>query len=164
MTPADHNAPGAAVVTAAELVTTRIFVAPRETVFAAIRDPRQLAQWWGPQGFTNEFQEFDFRPGGVWRFTMRGPDGAAYAMDHRFAEIVAPERIVVRHLQPGHDFTLVMTLVARVDHTELTWKMRFDDPAEAARVRAFVAPANEQNFDRLAAHLAANAKADLSSK
>lgn len=137
------------------IVTTRRLAASREAVFAACRDPQRLAQWWGPQGFTNAFSAFEFKPGGVWRFTMRAPDGAAYAMDHRFVEIAAPERIVVRHLQPGHDFTLTITLTAQGGQTEITWRMVFDDPAEAARVRAFVVPANEQNLDRLAAHLAA---------
>jgi uncharacterized protein YndB with AHSA1/START domain len=75
-------------------------------------------------------------------------------MDHQFQEIVRPERVVVRHIQPGHDFTLTITLVARGDGTELTWHMRFDDPAEGERVRAFILPANEENFDRLTTHLA----------
>ena len=88
---------------------------------------------------------------------MRAPDGAGYVMNHRFAEIVPSERVVVRHLQPGHDFTLTITLAGHGEHTEVTWRMVFDDPAEAARVRAFVVPANEQNLDRLAAHLAATA-------
>lgn len=135
------------------IVTSRALPAARERVWAAFSEPSALAGWWGPAGFTNTFHEFDFRPGGVWRFTMRGPDGAAYAMDHRFSEIVAPERIVVRHLQPGHDFTLTVTLAGRSGSTEITWCMLFDDPAEAARVRPFVIPANEQNLDRLAAHL-----------
>lgn len=125
----------------------------RERVWATFANPQALAAWWGPAGFTNTFQEFDFRPGGVWRFTMHGPDGAAYTMDHRFIEIVAPERLVVRHLQPGHDFTLTVTLADRAGSTEIIWHMFFDDPAEAARVRPFVVPANEQNLDRLAAHL-----------
>lgn len=137
------------------IVTTRVLAVAREAVFAACRDPRRLAQWWGPQGFTNEFEICEFQPGGAWRFTMRAPDGAAYAMDHRFLEIMPSERIVVRHLQPGHDFTLTITLAAQGERTAITWHMRFDDPAEADRVRAFVVPANEQNLDRLAAHLAA---------
>lgn len=144
--PAEPQAPG-------EIVTTRLMPWPREQVWAALGDPVRLAAWWGPAGFTNTFHAFDFRSGGEWKFTMHGPDGAAYAMDHRFSEIVAPERIVVRHLQPGHDFTLTVTLTDRSGHTELTWRMVFDDPAEASRVRPFVVPANEQNLDRLAAHL-----------
>ena len=136
------------------IINSRIFAAPRAAVFAAFSDPLRLAQWWGPAGFTNTFHEFDFRPGGAWRFTMHAPDGAAYAMDKRFTEIVVPERIVLGHAQAGHDFTLTMTYAARGDRTELTWEMRFDDPAEAAKVRAFVLRANEENFDRLAVHLA----------
>ncbi len=137
------------------IVASRLIAAPAARVFAAFSNPSALAVWWGPQGFTNEFHAFDFRPGGVWKFTMRAPDGAAYAMDHRFGEILAPERVVVRHFQPGHDFTLTVTLTAQGNRTEVGWRMVFDDPAEADRVRAFVVPANEQNFDRLAAHLAA---------
>ena len=139
-----------------EIVTTRVLPATRDEVFAAFRDPVRLARWWGPKGFTNDFREFDFRPGGAWRFTMHGPDGTAHEMDHQFVEIMPAERIVVRHIQPGHDFSLTISLAAQGDGTELTWRMRFADPAEGARVRAFVVPANEQNFDRLAAHLSAS--------
>ncbi|RXK54863.1 polyketide cyclase [Oleiharenicola lentus] len=135
------------------IVTSRMFAAARTRVWAAFCDPVVLAGWWGPAGFTNTFHEFDFRPGGVWRFTMHGPDGAAYPMDHRFSEIVAPEQFVVRHLQPGHDFTLTVTLADCAGATGITWRMLFDDPAEAARVRPFVVPANEQNLDRLETHL-----------
>lgn len=139
------------------IVTSRVLPAARERVWAAFSDPLALAGWWGPAGFTNSFHEFDFRPGGVWRFTMHGPDGAAYVMDHRFSEIVAPERLVVRHLQPGHDFTLTVTLSGRSDFTKIVWHLLFDDPAEATRVLPFVVPANEQNLDRLAAHLSGKA-------
>jgi uncharacterized protein YndB with AHSA1/START domain len=139
----------------ADIVSTRILAAPPAAVFAACSDPARLAHWWGPKGFTNTFHQFDFRPGGAWRFTMHGPDGSTHEIDHQFVEIVRPKRIVLRHIQPAHDFTLAMTFVARGGHTELTWRMRFADPAEGERVRAFVVPANEQNFDRLAALLSA---------
>jgi len=52
-----------------EIVTTRVFDAPREFMFKAWTDPDQLAHWWGPMGFTNTFQELDMRPVGIWRFT-----------------------------------------------------------------------------------------------
>jgi uncharacterized protein YndB with AHSA1/START domain len=135
------------------IATSRLIAATRERVWAAFSNPTALAQWWGPAGFRNDFREFDFRSGGAWRFTMHGPDGAAYPMDHRFEEIVATDRLVVRHLQPGHDFTLTVRFAAQGDRTAVTWHMRFDDPAEAARIRPVVEPANEQNLDRLAALL-----------
>lgn len=138
-----------------EIVSTRVFAATPDEVFAVFGDASRLVQWWGPKGFTNVFHAFDFRPGGVWRFTMRGPDGAAYEMDKQFVEIVRPARIVLRHFQQGHGFTLTMLFEAHGGGTAVTWRMRFDDPAECARVRGFVVPANEQNLDRLAAHLSA---------
>ena len=57
-----------------EIVATRVFDASRELVFNMWIDPKHVAQWWGPKGFTNTIQEMDVRPGGVWRFIMHGPD------------------------------------------------------------------------------------------
>ncbi|HWA26082.1 MAG TPA: SRPBCC domain-containing protein [Lacunisphaera sp.] len=140
------------------IVTTRVIAATPREVFAAFSDPVRLALWWGPKGFTSRFQQFNFHKGGLWMFTMHGPDGTAYAMTQQFAEIVPTQRIVVHHFQPGHDFTLTMTFVALDRGTRLTWDMQFADPAEGERVRPFVVPANEENFDRLTEHLAQTAK------
>ncbi|HYC72900.1 MAG TPA: SRPBCC family protein [Opitutaceae bacterium] len=136
-----------------EIVSTRLLAWPREAVFPAFADPARLARWWGPKGFTSEFQRFEFRPGGAWRFVMRGPDGTAFAMDKEFTDIVPPARIALRHFQEGHDFTLTMTLADRDGKTELAWRMNFADAAEAERLRPFLKRANEENFDRLEAHL-----------
>ena len=73
-----------------EIASTRVFDAPRERVFRAFSDPQVLARWWGPDGFTSTFQEFDFRPGGAWRFVMQGPDGADYRNESEFIEVVSP--------------------------------------------------------------------------
>ena len=100
--------------------------------------------------------EFDLRRGGGWRFTMHGPDGAAYEMNKQFVEVLPRECIVVRHIQQTHDFLMTMTFAERGGRTEVTWRMRFDDPAEFAKVKAFIVTANEENFDRLEAHLSAN--------
>jgi len=56
-----------------EVLITRVFDAPRELVWKAWTDPKDLVHWWGPKGFTNTFQEIDVRPGGVWRFVMHAP-------------------------------------------------------------------------------------------
>ena len=132
-----------------EIVSTRVLDAPREVVFRAFGDPRMLARWWGPKGFTNTFHEFDLRPGGAWRFVMHGPDGTDYHNATDFIEVVRPERIVFRHLKPMHRFQMTMTFAEEAGKTRLTWRMRFDSAAELERVKGFVPAANEQNFDRL---------------
>src|SRR5260370_16948722 len=77
-----------------ELVLTRVFDAPRELVFKVWTDPKHLALWWGPHGFTNPVCDLDLRPGGAIRIHMRGPDGTVYPTTGIYQEIVESERIV----------------------------------------------------------------------
>jgi uncharacterized protein YndB with AHSA1/START domain len=136
-----------------KIVNTRVVDAPRELVFKAWTDPDHLAQWWGPKGFTNTFQEFDFRPGGVWRFIMHGPDGVDYKNRSVFVEIVRPERIVFQHVS-GPQFQVTATFAEQSGKTKLTFQMLFDTAAECDKVKGFAVEANEQNLDRLEAQLA----------
>ncbi len=76
------------------LVLTRMFDAPRELVFRAWTDEKQLAQWWGPHYFTNPVCKLDVRKGGAIHIDMRGPDGTVYPMFGTFHEIAPPERLV----------------------------------------------------------------------
>jgi len=92
------------------MVGMRVLDAPRALVFDMWSDPKHLAQWWGPDGFTTTTSAFDLRPGGVWRFVMHGPDGRDYQNRIVFEEVVRPERIVYRHggaedvdARVGHD-------------------------------------------------------------
>lgn len=133
-----------------EITSTRVFAAPREILFDLFADPEQLEHWWGPEGFTSTFEQFDFEPGGAWRFTMHGPDGTDYPNAKDFVEIVRPERIVFDHVQDGHGFRMAMTYESAGENTtRLTWHMAFANPL-TEEVRAFIVTANEQNFDRLA--------------
>ncbi len=115
-----------------EFVTSRVLLAPRTRVFDALRDPTLLARWWGPSGFRNTFETFDFRPGGDWRFTMHAPDGTAYANHSVFAEIVDDERVVFDHMS-GHHFRMTITLDGIDDGaaTLLRWRQVFDSGKSA---------------------------------
>ena len=57
-----------------QFTTIRIIDAPLDKVYRAWTEPRHLAEWWGPNGFTNTFYIFDHQPGGRWVYTMHGPD------------------------------------------------------------------------------------------
>lgn len=76
------------------LVVTRIFDAPRELVFKMFTDPKHLARFWGPTGFTSTVREMDPRPGGAFCIDMRGSDGGIYPCKGIYREVVEPERIV----------------------------------------------------------------------
>ncbi len=134
-------------------VSTRLFDAPRALVFRAWTDPAQLAHWWGPKGFTNTFHEFDLRPGGLWRFTMHGPNGGTYPNESTFLEIVEPERIVLRHISDPK-FLMTATFEEREGGTFLTWRMEFETVAVFEKVKGYAVEGNRQNLDRLEAHLA----------
>ncbi len=135
-----------------EIVSTRVFDAPRERVFQAWTDPEHLARWWGPKGFTNTFHEFDPRPGGVWGFVMHGPDGVDYKNRSVFVEIVKPERIVFDHLS-GPRFRVTATFAEEAGRTRLTWLMLFETVAEYEKVKGYAVEGNRQNLDRLEAEL-----------
>ncbi|MEP0850383.1 SRPBCC domain-containing protein [Funiculus sociatus GB1-A4] len=64
-------------------------------MFKAWTDPKHVAQWWGPKGFTTKvIYPLDLRPGGKSRYVMIGPDGTEYPVKGVFREIVPLERIV----------------------------------------------------------------------
>ncbi|MEH1841538.1 MAG: SRPBCC domain-containing protein [Nostoc sp.] len=77
-----------------DIIITRILKAPRSLVFKAWTDPKHIAQWWGPKGFTTQVREMDLRPGGKWRYVMIGPDGTQYPVKGVFREIIPFEKIV----------------------------------------------------------------------
>ena len=135
-----------------QFTSSRVINVPRERVFQAFLEPEHLQRWWGPKGFTNTFQEFDPKPGGVWRFVMHGPNGKDYPNLHVFAEIAKPERIVLQHVS-APKFQLTITLTDQAGNTRLDWCMRFESAETCAQVKTFAVEANEQNFDRLEAEL-----------
>jgi uncharacterized protein YndB with AHSA1/START domain len=56
-----------------EITITHVFDAPRELVWRAWTEAEQLKHWFMPHGFTVPECEVDFRPGGAYRMTVRGP-------------------------------------------------------------------------------------------
>lgn len=144
-----------------EIVITRVFDAPRELVWDAWTDPKQIVQWWGPRGFTTTIDEMDVRAGGNWKQTMHGPDGTDYPNQSTFIEVAKPEKIVYS-LQGGEkggrsiQFEATWTFEALGDQTRLTMRMVFP----SAEVREFTVKVHgaieggNQTLDRLQEHLA----------
>jgi uncharacterized protein YndB with AHSA1/START domain len=143
-----------------EMVITRLIDAPRERVWQAWTDEKQRAKWWGPNGFSTTTHEYQLKPGGVWRHTMRGPDGVEYPNKSTFDEIVPPERLVYRHgggrkdgEGAGASFVTTVTFKAVGNKTEVTLRGVFPSKAERDRVvKEFGAiEGGRQTLGRLAA-------------
>jgi uncharacterized protein YndB with AHSA1/START domain len=116
--------------TGREFIITREYEAPRELVFKAWTDPKHLAQWWGPRGFTNPVCEWDARAGKRIYVVMRAPNGTDYPMGGEFREVVAPERLVFTSGAMDEkknflfEFLHTVTLLERKGRTTLTIKSR----------------------------------------
>jgi uncharacterized protein YndB with AHSA1/START domain len=112
----------------------RLIDAPRDLVFKALSDPHHLDAWWGPDGFTNETHSMSFEVGGLWHYTMHGPDGKDWPNWIRYTEIAAPARIAYEHGgemgEPAH-FNGLITLGEEDGGTRITMTLIF--PTTEAR-------------------------------
>ncbi len=137
-----------------EIVSSRIVDASQELVFSAWADPNHLKNWWGPVGFTNTFNEFDFRVGGKWSFIMHGPDKGNYPNECEFIKIEKPNLIAWKRFSKPL-FQVVFTFKEITsDQTKIVFRMIFDTPEECNKLKPFVVDKNEENFDRLEKELA----------
>jgi len=147
--------------TGREIVITRAFDAPRALVFKTWTDPKHLAQWWGPGGFTNPVCEWDARPGKEIYVVMRAPKGVRYPMSGEFREVVASERLVFTSGaldEAGNllfEFLHAVTFAGRNGKTTLTIQSRIvkATPGAASYIGGFEAGMT-QSLEKLAGHLA----------
>ncbi|HNF90145.1 MAG TPA: SRPBCC domain-containing protein [Thiobacillaceae bacterium] len=133
-------------------IRQRWLPAPTAEVFAAMKEASRLARWWGPAGFSSTIHVFEFVPGGRWLLTLHGPDGQDYPNESRFTRVVPDALFEIEHLN-GHHFLLTITLEAAAGGTRVHWRQTFDTAEHYQTIAAFVATANAQNLDRLAAEV-----------
>jgi uncharacterized protein YndB with AHSA1/START domain len=112
-----------------EIVQTRLFDAPRDLVWQMFTDPQHIIHWWGPNGFTNTIHEMDVKPGGVWRYTMHGPDGTDYKNKAVYTRIEKPRIIAYEHVS-GPRFFATISLDDEAGKTRLNFRMVFQTTGE----------------------------------
>jgi uncharacterized protein YndB with AHSA1/START domain len=142
-----------------EIVVTRTIEGPRHLVFEAFSDVKHLDRWWGPGGDAMTTHEFEFRPGGVWDATIKGPHGDVpnYVV---WQEIVPPERIVWLYRSSKDDpwgVLTTLTLVERGEATEATLRLQFDSKEAREQAAKYHAVEGARlTLDRLADAVAAD--------
>jgi uncharacterized protein YndB with AHSA1/START domain len=140
-----------------ELRIVRVYDAPVEAVWDAWTDPEQVAQWWGPRGFTITTHSKELRPGGIWHYTMHGPDGTGYPNKTLYHEVVEHAKLVYDH--GGNDerapLFRVTALFNEVDgKTTLDMTMTVPTPEALAEIRKIIKQASgNSTWDRLAEYL-----------
>jgi uncharacterized protein YndB with AHSA1/START domain len=134
-------------------VTTRVFDAPRELVYKAWTDPKQLAQWFPPKDFTAPVCDVDPRPGGVFRVDMKGPDGVVFPGSGLFREVVPNERFAFTFKGDGDvppPILVTVILEAQGNKTKLTIKQTAETVAAYEDlVKLGVAEGLRESFDKL---------------
>ena len=132
-----------------EIYSSRELKAPIEIVYEAFSNPAHLSKWWGPNGFTNTFHEFDLRSGGKWALTMHGPEKGNYENSSVF-KIVEPFKVIKwqRISKPLFEMEVVFKKLSDSE-TEISFRMIFETEEECNKIKNFAGPKNEENFDRL---------------
>jgi uncharacterized protein YndB with AHSA1/START domain len=86
-----------------DLVLERHVDLPPEPLWRGWTEPTLLMQWFTPAPWRTVDAELDLRPGGIFRTTMRSPEGESFDNAGCFLE-VAPNRKLVwtNALEPGY--------------------------------------------------------------
>lgn len=140
-----------------EIHLTRVYDAPVKAVWDAWTDLKQVAQWWGPRGFTITTHSKDLRPGGKWDYTMHGPDGTDY-------ENVTTYHVVEKYARLEYDhgasrttpplFRVTVTFEEKSGKTTMNMTMALESPEKAAMIKKHIKQANgNSTWDRLGEYL-----------
>jgi len=136
-----------------EVTITREFDAPRELVFRAFIDPKQLSRFWGPVGMSTPESKIklDPRSGGIFETVMvNDADGSEYPMTGTFVEVTEPT--VIAFNEPEIDMTSTMTFTDLGDGRTRVVVHQTNVPAIYRTPEAQAG--FQSSFDRLAEHLA----------
>jgi uncharacterized protein YndB with AHSA1/START domain len=140
-----------------EIAITRVFDAPRDLVWTVWTEAAHIAQWWGPEGFTNTIHKMDVKPGGRWEFIMHGPDGVNYPNKVTYLEVQRPERLVYDHGDKG-ELTYFRVTVSFEDlegKTKVSMQMLFETSKQRNKVveKFGAVEGLKQNMDKLGDYL-----------
>ncbi len=141
--------------------------APRELVWQAWTDPKQLVKWWGPKNFTAPVAKIDLRVGGKYLYCMRSPEGQDYWSTGTYREVVPPERLVCTdsfadadgnvvpgsHYGLGEDFPLEMQVTITFEDVAGKTKMTLQHVGLPESMSDMTGTGWNESFDKLAESL-----------
>ena len=76
-----------------EFTIARAFDAPRERIWKALTDPKEMGKWWGPKGAKIISSTMNLRPGGTYLYGMQF-EGREMWGKFVYQDIMEPEKIV----------------------------------------------------------------------
>jgi uncharacterized protein YndB with AHSA1/START domain len=139
-----------------EIVITRVVDAPRELVFDVMTNPEHVPHWFGLREWTLPVCKIDLRPGGDWRYVMRGPDGAEMGMSGVYKEVAPPERLVSTESFDDYPGESLNTMVLTEDggKTTITVTVLYESKEiRDAVIQSGMEGGAAETYDRLAEYL-----------
>ncbi|HEY7414139.1 MAG TPA: SRPBCC domain-containing protein [Ktedonobacteraceae bacterium] len=125
-----------------EFVIERQFSASRTLMFQVFTQPEHLKRWWAPQPYTLPVCTIDLRPGGIWHYCMRSPEGQEHWARSVYREIVPPEKLVYtstfsdEHAHPIDgvpEHLTTVTFIEEAGKTQVSARIQFAS-AEALKI------------------------------
>ena len=144
----------AATVTAEgdrEIITERVFDAPRERVFQAYVDPELIPQWWGGAG-TTVVDKMDVRVGGDWRYVTDHPEYGQSAFRGTYREIDPPSKLEQTFEwegMPGHICVETATFEDLGGRTKVTTRSLFHTTEERDGMLASMEGGPDESYEQL---------------
>jgi uncharacterized protein YndB with AHSA1/START domain len=142
-----------------EVAFTRRFDAPPGRVFDALTRPELISRWIGPRDWSMAACDLDPRPGGSYRFVLRGPDGSQMGWGGTVRGFDPPRSFVAteRFDQPWYpgEALITYTLDGQDGGTRLTLTVQYE--SAEARETALQTPMKDglaESYNRLAEVLA----------
>ena len=129
-------------------VTSRVFDAPRDLVWAAWTDPKHLVHWWGPKGFTVVKCAMDLRKGGTFHYGLKAPDGGMMWGKLVFREILPPKELVAVVAFSDEKGGVTRHPLAPSWPLETLSIMTFDDEGGKTRITLHWSPLNPTEEER----------------
>ena len=123
-----------------EMVVSRLIAAPAALVFNAWIEPKQIEQWWGPNGFITTVHEMEVVEGGIARLVMHGPDGVDYPNKLVYTDIKAAKLLSYMHSDDSDSdndaaaFGVTVLFEGDEHQTRVTMHALFKTAAERERV------------------------------
>ncbi len=140
-----------------ELYITRMYDAPVKTVWEVFTDPKHVAKWWGPRGFTLTTHSKDLKPGGHWNYTMHGPDGKDWENITTYHEVEKYSRLVYDHGASKDRpplFRVTVTFEDVKGRTKMDMTMALESAEAAKEIKKFIKQAGgDSTWDRLGEYL-----------
>jgi uncharacterized protein YndB with AHSA1/START domain len=145
-----------------EISFTRVYDAPVSLVWEAWTDPKKAAKWWGPRGWSITTHSKDLKVGGIWHYTMHGPNGENIPQKTVYHDVVTESRLVYDH--GGFDdreplFRVHVTFNEVKGKTKMDMTMTFASPEKAMEIGKFIKQASGYStWDRLGEYLGKETK------